>query len=155
MAVQELEIDEELFLPKYRHLLESEKLFDIDFMYGGRDSGKSRHVAQQLLMSCLSLDYFRCVLIRIVKYTIIGSQWQLLKDVAEQWGISHLFNSTVSPLEIRCLNGNSFISRGCDEPGKIKSIANPSHCWIEEGNQLEHEDFIVVMSSLRSDYGKA
>lgn len=150
----EIEIDEEVFLPKYRPLVETALLFDIDFLYGGRDSGKSRHIAQQLIIDCLSAEYFRCVLIRKVKDTIKGSQWQLIKDVCEQWGLSHLFKFTTSPLEIKCVNGNGFIARGCDEPGKIKSIANPSHAWIEEGNQLEKDDFTIIMSSLRSDYGK-
>lgn len=150
----EIEIDEEVFLPKYRPLVETASLFDIDFLYGGRDSGKSRHIAQQLIIDCLQSEYFRCVLIRKVKDTIKGSQWQLIKDVCEQWGFPHLFKFTTSPLEIKCINGNGFIARGCDEPGKIKSIANPSHAWIEEGNQLEKDDFTIIMSSLRSDYGK-
>jgi PBSX family phage terminase large subunit len=128
---------------------------DVDFLWGGRDSGKSRHIAQQLLVSCLQLTYFRCVLVRKVFNTIKDSQWQLLKDVAEEWKIDHLFQFKQSPLEIICeVNGNKFICRGMDEPGKLKSVSNPSHCWCEEGNQLEKDDFIIIMTSLRYNAGR-
>lgn len=147
-----VDIPKRAFLPCYHHLLESQA--DIDFLYGGRDSGKSRFIAQKLLIDCLSLPYFRCVLARKVFNTIKESQWQLLKDVAEEWGIDHLFNFRISPLEITCKNGNKFICRGMDEPGKLKSISNPSHCWAEEMNQLELDDFVVIMTSLRYNKGR-
>lgn len=152
------------FLPCYRHLLKNDIpnpanqlapiQIDIDFLWGGRDSGKSRHIAEQLLVDCLQSGYFRCVLVRKVFNTIKDSQWQLLKDIAEEWRIDHLFTFNKSPLEITCINGNKFICRGMDEPGKLKSVSNPSHCWVEEGNQLERDDFIIIMTSLRFNEGR-
>lgn len=41
-----------------------------------------------------------------------------------------------------------------DEPGKLKSVSNPSHCWVEEGNQLDRDDFIIIMTSLRYNAGR-
>ncbi len=41
-----------------------------------------------------------------------------------------------------------------DEPGKLKSVSNPSHCWVEEGNQIEKDDFIIIMTSLRYNTGR-
>jgi phage terminase large subunit len=155
-----------MFLPCYRHLLKNEVEvispveelapvpIDIEFLWGGRDSGKSRHIVQQLIYDCLRLPYFRCVLVRKVFNTIKESQWQLIKDVCEEWGVDHLFSFKQSPLEIICINGNKFICRGMDEPGKLKSIANPSHCWCEEGNQLEKDDFVIIMTSLRYNQGR-
>jgi phage terminase large subunit len=102
----------------------------------------------------MGLPYFRCVLVRKVFNTIKDSQWQLLKDIAEEWGVDHLFQFKQSPLEIICINGNRFICRGMDEPGKLKSVANPSHCWCEEGNQLDRDDFIIIMTSLRYNAGR-
>lgn len=108
----------------------------------------------ELLLSCMELPYFRCVLVRKVFNTIKDSQWQVLKDVAEEWGVDHLFTFHKNPLEITCVNGNKFICRGMDEPGKLKSISNPSHCWAEEMNQLDVDDFVVIMTSLRYNAGK-
>jgi PBSX family phage terminase large subunit len=145
-------ISKKVFLPCYHHLLQSP--YDIDLLWGGRDSGKSRDIAQQLIMDCLRLPYFRCVLLRKVFNTIKESQWQLIKDVAEEWKVDHLFTFTQAPLEIRCVNGNKFICRGMDEPGRLKSISNPSHAWAEEANQLELNDFIVMLTTLRYSLGK-
>lgn len=147
-----IKIPRKAFLPCYHHLLESRS--DIDFLWGGRDSGKSRFIASVLIMACLSLPYFRCVLVRKVFNTIKESQWQMIKDVATAWGVDHLFSFNASPLEIRCVNGNRFICRGMDDSANLKSISNPSHCWAEEMNQLSLDDFILIMTSLRCNTGK-
>jgi len=156
-----LEFHDDIFLPVYRPLVslttletpDPNKFFDIDFLYGGRDSGKSRHIAMQLVIDCLMSSYFRCVLVRKVGNTIKDSQWQLIKDVVEEWGLTTLFKFSKSPLEIRCANGNVFICRGLDEPTKLKSISNPSHCWVEEGNQITSEDFVTILTTLRYNDG--
>lgn len=146
-------ISEETFLPVYRHLLAPAD-YDIDFLYGGRDSGKSRHIAMQLVIDCMQLPYFRCILTRKVANTIKESQWQLIKDVVEEWGLDKFFTFNVNPLEIKCINGNRFFCRGLDEPARLKSVANPSHCWVEEGNQISAEDFVIILTSLRYNGGR-
>lgn len=148
----EIEIDKNVFLPCYHHLIDGSKFFDIEFLYGGRDSGKSRHIAMQLVMECLSTDYLKCLLIRKVQDTVRGSQFDLIKNVISLWGLSHLFKVNETRMEIICTaNGNGFYGRGLDDVGKIKSFNNPSHCWIEEGNQIEATDFVVILTSLRAN----
>lgn len=148
----DIEIDEEIFLPCYRHLLDSNA--NIDFIWGGRDSGKSHFSAQDYIKDCLNLDYFRCILIKKTYSSIKESQFQAIKDIIYEWQIEHLFHFKENPLEIHCINGNKFIARGCDDVGKLKSITNPSHAWIEEGNQLSQSDFITISTTLRSNRGK-
>jgi len=140
------------FLPVYQPLLKSNA--DIDFLWGGRDSGKTAHIARQLIYECMHLPYFRCVLARKVFNTIKESQWQMIKDICISWGVDHLFTFNQNPLEIKCVNGNKFICRGMDDASNLKSVANPSHCWAEEMNQLSQDDFILIMSSLRFNQGK-
>lgn len=152
MTATTVNISRKVFLPCYRHLLNSTS--DIDFLWGGRDSGKSAHIARQLILDCLRLPYFRCVLVRKVFNTVKDSQWQMIKDVVEEWGLQDLFTFNVSPLEIKCKNGNKFLCRGMDDPGRLKSISNPSHAWGEELNQFELDDFIVLMTSLRYNKGR-
>lgn len=152
MSEIEVHIPKKAFLPCYYHLLNSKS--DIDFLWGGRDSGKSAHIARQLVKDCLSLPYFRCVLARKVFNTIKESQWQMIKDVATSWGVDHLFTFNTNPLEIKCINGNKFICRGMDDAANLKSISNPSHCWAEEMNQMTLDDFILIMTSLRYNSGK-
>ena len=146
-----IDIDEDLFLPVFRPLLNSD--FNIEFLYGSRDSGKSRHIAQQLILKCLANKKFKCPLIRKVANTVKDSQWTMIKEVVEEWKLDHLFNFTRSPLEIRCISGGTFLARGMDEPKKIKSLTNPTDAWIEEGADLTADDWTIITTSLRStDY---
>lgn len=144
-----VKIPKRAFLPCYHHLLKSEA--DINFLWGGRDSGKTHFIAQRLVTKCLSAKNFRCVLIRKTFNAIHDSQWQAIKDVVEEWGLSSLFRFREAPLGIECVNGNKFIARGCDAPGNLKSIKDPTDCWYEEGNQLTLTDFITVATTLRSN----
>ena len=148
-----IEIEDDVILPVYRDLLHEPDEYSIEFLYGGRDSAKSYTTAQLLIIECLSLDYFRCALIRDVFGSIKDSQWQLIKDIVEAWGLLHKFTFTKAPLEIICDNGNKFISRGCDEPQNLKSITACNRAWIEEGI-TESAAFTVVLTTLRSTESK-
>ena len=120
-------------------------------LWGGRDSGKSYFAAQKLIIECLRLPYFRCIMVKKTYESIKDSQFQTIKDIIYEWNLDHLFRFSKSPLEIECkINGNKFIARGCDKPEKLKSIKDPSHVWYEEGNQLSYEDFITITSTVRS-----
>jgi len=148
-----IKVGRDAFLPCYRHLIDHPAY--LHFLWGGRDSGKSTFIAQILLLECLRSRYFRCILVKKTFESIKDAQWQTLKDIAEEWGISHLFRFTQSPLEITCIpNGNKFIARGCDKPEKLKSIKDPTVAWYEEGNQLSEDDFITVSTTLRSNKQK-
>lgn len=147
----EVDIDGEVFLPKYRQLLNNKS--DIRLLWGGRDSGKSRDTAMRKIVQCMGNDYFRELLIKKTFNSIKDSQWQTIKDIVDEWGLSHLFTFKTNPLEIDCVNGNKFIARGCDDPAKMKSIQNPSGCWIEEGNQLTESDWLIILTTLRSNLG--
>lgn len=158
MAEMNINIDyESVFLPCYHHLLNDgkkfrSKFFDIEFLYGGRDSGKSRHIAMQLLISCMVLPYFKCMIIRKVLNSVRESQFSLLKTLIEEWQLEQLFAINESRMEIIFIpNGNGFYGRGLDKADKIKSFNNPSHCWIEEGNQISKDDFVVILTSLRAN----
>lgn len=147
----EVEFDEDIFLPIYREINNADA--DIKFWYGGRDSGKSYNIAIMAIRECLSAEYFKCVLVRKTYNSIKESQYELLKSVVYKFGLEDLFVFKSSPLEIHCINGNRFITRGCDSPENIKSITEPSHAWYEEGNQLTAEDYTTVSTTLRSSLG--
>lgn len=148
----EVEIDKAVYLDCYHHILEQNDI-DIELLVGGRDSGKSRFLAQLTTDQAMSLDYFRCLLIKETHESIKDAQWQMIKDNAEQWGVDGLFKFITSPLSIRCLNNNTFAARGMDNPGKIRSFSNPSHAWVEEANQISETAFTTLLTGLRNDYG--
>ncbi len=93
-------------------------------------------------------------MVKSTENSIKDSQWQTIKDVVDQWGLSDFFRFKLAPLSIECHNGNKFIARGCDNPDRLKSIKDPSDVWYEEGNQIEMSDFITVSTTLRSNLVK-
>lgn len=148
----EVEIDKEVYLTCYHHLLDENDI-DIEILWGGRDSGKSKFVAQILTEESLSSDYFRCLLIKETHDSIKDSQWQMIQDTAAEWGVDNLYSFLTSPLSIKCVNGGAFATRGMNNPARIRSFTNPSHAWVEEANQLTETGFITLLTSLRSDFG--
>lgn len=148
----EVQIPVSVYLPCYRHLNKSQA--DINFLWGGRDSGKSHYIAQRLIRKCLKASYFRCIMVKKTSNSIEASQWQTIKDLVEEWGLSSLFTFKKAPLSIECVNGNRFIARGCDDPANLKSIKDPTDVWYEELNQLYLVDFITVATTLRSNKAK-
>jgi hypothetical protein len=161
----DITVEDDIFLDCYLHLVHEDdgQIFDIDFIYGGRDSGKSRHVAMQLVKECMKPGYFKYLLIRKVLNTVRSSQFDLIKSIIEEWHNEfkkirpdYDFQSEWSINESRLeiiwnRTGNGFYGRGLDDVGRIKSFNNPSGCWIEEGNQISNEDFVVILTSLRSN----
>ncbi len=142
-------------LPPWRQLINERfipLMSNVDrylILYGGRGSGKSDAIAKKLIKRCLTEKFFRFVLYRKVYNTIKDSQFQNIKDIIYEWGLQSLFTFTESPLLIRCVNGNKFICRGGDEPGKLKSIKDPTGVWYEEEIPDEN-DFITITASIRT-----
>lgn len=140
-----------VYLPCYKHLNKSQA--DINFLWGGRDSGKSHYIAQRLIRKCMREKYFRCLLVKKTFNSIHDAQWQTIKDIVNDWGLKDFFKFKESPLSIECANGNRFLAKGCDDASNLKSIKDPTDVWYEELNQLDLTDFITVATTLRS--GKA
>jgi PBSX family phage terminase large subunit len=150
MSIQ-VEIDKQVYLSCFHHLLDDVEDIDIELIWGGRDSGKSIFLSQFMLEQCMSRDYFRCILVKETHESIKDAQWQSLKDIAEDWQVDQLFKFGVAPMSISCVNKNTFLTRGLNDPGRIRSIANPSGAWVEEANQISEDGFITLITSLRSD----
>lgn len=147
----DIEVDEDVFLPVYKKHITTDAT--IRLLYGGRDSGKSRHIAQTLIVNCLANKDFRGILVKKTFESIKDSQVQMLRDVIIEWNLQDYFTFTQKPLEIKCINGGRFLARGMDEPANIRSITNPTNAWVEEGDQLDQTDFITLLTSLRSNKG--
>src|SRR6056297_3586584 len=147
--MHEIEWDDSVYLPCYQKIRESNA--DVKLYWGGRDSGKSYNIALEWIEKCLTADYFKGILIRKTFASIKGSQYEMIETIVKDHGLQDLFRFTVSPLEIRCINGNKIIARGCDDPGNIKSNTNPSDAWYEEADKLTEEEYITVSTTLRSE----
>lgn len=116
---------------------------------GGRGSSKSDWAAKYLIFRCLTAPFFRCILVRKQYNTIKDSQYQNLKDIITGMGLAPLFTFRENPLEIRCINGNKFIARGCDDPTKLKSTKDPTCVWYEE-DIPEENHWLTITTSIRT-----
>ncbi|MGI4864163.1 MAG: phage terminase large subunit [Janthinobacterium lividum] len=138
--------------PKFRPYLRDRSRHLL--LWGGRDSTKSDFVALELLLDCMQLPYFLCVMIREKQNTIADSQIATLKKVAEREGLSRYFRFPQGPtgvLEVSCLlNKNKFIGRGTDDMDRMKSVSDPTCAWYEEANQIAKDDADVVSTTLRT-----
>lgn len=118
-------------------------------MKGGRGSSKSDFAAKKLIYKCLHSKFFRCIVIRAKYNTLEASCYSNLKDTIISLGLEELFTFKLQPLSVNCINGNSFLFRGCDDTNTIKSVKDPTDIWWEEDIPSE-EDWITVTSSVRT-----
>ena len=123
--------------------------------FGGRGSGKSHQEALGFIIRLLQPSFFRGVLVRNIGDTIRNSQFRVICDLIEKHGLGHLISINESRLEFHCaMTGNSIISRGLRKSKKtdtavFKSIADPTHVWIEEAEEIDEEDFNKIDGSVR------
>jgi phage terminase large subunit len=134
--VVELQVEPDCVPDWFWPLLENNDRYLL--LWGGRDSAKSDGIALKLLLACINLPYFKCVMARKQLNKVFGSIQATLEKVAKREGIDHLFRFGISPQGVWCKeNGNSFLPFGMDEVGNIKSLSDPTHVWYEEANQIE------------------
>lgn len=149
-----IEWNENITLPKYRELYHTEA--DIILLWGGRLSGKSRNIPHIVIRDILQHDKSKVVLVREVFETIKESIYAEFDDFIENNDFySHgLFTRTKTPLEIHCSNGSKILTRGCDNPNKIKSIKEPDTFIIEEADQISEQAFDFILTTARSSKKK-
>src|SRR5574343_213869 len=116
-------------------------------LYGSRGSGKSQFVGQKLLMRCLKEKNHLFLLVRKVHRTIKGSQLKLLKRLISEYKLNKYF--TFYENEIKCINGNGFVTAGLDDAEKLKSMEGITGYWIEEATELTEEDCRNVDAVMR------
>lgn len=123
--------------------------------YGSRGSGKSHQEALGFIIHLLQPAFFRGVLVRNIGDTIRNSQYRVICDLIERHGLGHLITANDSRLEFHCpRTGNGIISRGLrksrlTDTAVFKSIADPTHVWIEEAEEIDEDDFNKIDGSVR------
>lgn len=141
----------DVFLPSFhdwkRAVDEGEYLKYV--LSGGRGSGKSSHVAMQIILDVIEKP-ITALCVRKVQNTIQESCFEQLKEAMDILQVSHLFKINLNPLKITYVpRGNSIIFRGADDPNKIKSIKMSKFpiaiLWIEELSEFKLEDEVSVI----------
>lgn len=123
-------------------------------LYGSRNSAKSDFACLKMLLECLYLPKFKCLMVRRVKDAVKDSVYEMLKECAERNKIDHLFDFKDHITRIYCkVNGNSFIPKGTYETlgstGTTKSVTNPTHAIVDEMDELTKDEWTKLVLSLR------
>lgn len=124
---------------------------------GGRGSAKSTHIAFTLILDMMRYP-ITTLCVRRVGNTLSESVFEQLKEAIEMLGVSHEWETKVSPLQlIYKPRGNKIIFRGADDPNKIKSIKVSKFpvttMWFEELAEVKTEEELstIVNSVLRAE----
>lgn len=152
------EVFTESFIDVHREIKKGEHLKYV--LKGGRASGKSSFVAQEIVLDTIKYP-ITPLCVRKVGNTLQESCYEQIKEAIDQLQLGEYFKFNISPLKITFIpRGNSIIFRGADDPAKIKSIKMAKYpiarLWIEELAEFKTEDEVSMIenSILRGELEK-
>lgn len=120
------------------------------FLVGGYGSSKSYHVAVKIIKKLLE-EKRKALVVREVFDTLRESCFDLLQEVALAMGFDEsIIKFTVSPMQVRFINGSKIIFKGMDKPTKVKSINGVSIIWVEECSEVKYEGIKELIGRLRN-----
>lgn len=128
------------------HLNDYSKRYEI--YYGGAGSGKSKFIAQKLILKGMN-DRRKFLVLRKVNSTSKNSTFQLLLDTLSEWKLLDKSKVNRTALQITLPSGSIFICMGLDDPEKLKSIAGITDAWMEEATEFTQNDFNQVDLRIR------
>lgn len=133
-----LEEYEELFNPSWRNIV----------FYGGRGSGKSRHVALALTLRGRQEKHL-ILCTRELQNTIADSVHALLKEIIETNGFT---DYEVTDKEItNTITGTRFIFKGLRHNAtEIKSTEGITLCWVEEAQSISEASLKILAPTIRA-----
>ena len=89
---------------------------------GGRASGKSSFIAQEIILDIIKYP-ITILCVRKIGNTLQESCYEQIKEAIDQLNLNDYFKLNISPLKITYTpRGNAIIFRGADDSAKIKSI---------------------------------
>lgn len=138
--------DPGLYIPEFIPVINSNHTGIL--LFGSRGSAKS--YAKEL--KCIIDSYekpTRCICIRKTYASLEDSVYKTMQDIVQDLELTSDFTFLKSPLRIVHKNGNEFIFKGMDKPGKAKSVKDPNCANFEEIDELDEQDFKQTLLSLR------
>lgn len=127
----------ELFNPDWRNIV----------LYGGRSGGKSRAVAEALLLQGRQKK-LRILATREIQNTIKDSVHRLLADLIEQYGFNDY--AVQKDMIVNTLTGTEFIFKGLKHNiNEIKSTEGIDRCWVEEAQSVTEASLDVLAPTIR------
>lgn len=134
-------------LPEKLEPLFKPKRFKV--IYGGRGSGKSRGVAEALILKA-QLEKHRILCTREFQGSIRESVHRLLTDTITRQGAEPYFETLQNGITGQ--NGSEFIFEGLkNNVTKIKSFEGVTICWCEEAENITEFSWDTLIPTIRTD----
>lgn len=92
----------------------------------------------------------KVLVIRKYATTLKDSVFQLIIDTLKKWKIYEYCKINLSTYTITFPNESVFLFKGLDDSEKIKSIADVTDIWCEEGTELSEDEFTQLDLRLRA-----
>lgn len=148
MANINLKLSKSLFNDVYfPHLLDYTRRTEV--YYGGAGSGKSVFIGQKLITkACKTVR--KILVIRKVGTTLKDSVFALIVEQLKKWKLYQYCSINQTTYTITLPNGSVFLFKGLDDSEKIKSIADITDIWVEEGTECSKDDFDQLDLRLRA-----
>lgn len=138
----------DLFQPRPRYAV----------LMGGRGAGRSTVESQYIIARLIAPQYFRCAIMRFILSDVRNSCFRELKDRAEELGILDQLEINESQMTItygqNSIHAHGFRKSSGDQKAKLKSLANYTHVWMEEADEVPEEDAMQLDDSLRTVKGE-
>lgn len=132
--------------PKYMQYLNDDRKYQIYF--GSAGSGKSRFIAQKLIMLLLK-EKRKLLCMRQTFASMRDSVYAELKAVANDMGVGNHIKFKEATLNIVFPNGSTVIMKGADDEQKLLSVSGITDCWIEEATEISQEIFEQLQLRVR------
>lgn len=127
-------------------------------MKGSAGSGKSVDTAQMYILRLMEQKGRNLVCVRKSDITNRDSTYAELLSAIARLGVGGYWQTFLSPLQLRCTNGNVIIFRGMNDERqreKLKSITfatgKLTDVWIEEMTEITQADFEIIDDRLRGE----
>lgn len=125
----------------------------IQLIFGGRGSGKSKHIVRQIVADTYSgHNWLVC---RYYKVDLRNSCFNEILEVIDDWGLTDEFSVDKSTMTITCLhNSRQIIFGALEEPRRLKSLKPKkgilTDIFMEEGDECpSYEAFETLDNCLR------
>lgn len=136
---------------RIKFLEEYEELFNADWrnivFYGGRGSGKSRHVGLALTLRGRQKK-LRILCTRELQNTIADSVHKLLSDIINEYGFT---DYEITEKSIRnTITGTEFLFKGLRHNStEIKSMEGIDIAWVEEAQSISESSLKLLIPTIR------
>ncbi len=149
MAQIQLNLDKEIFVPKFFPLL-------LDYSHrwevymGSAGSSKSYFITQKIIVRCLR-EKIKIVVCRRTATTIRNTCFSLFKDILAKWKLTPFVKIRETDFNIKFPNGSEIIFMGLDEETKLLSLNNIGAIFIEEAFEVPKPIVEQLNLRLRGD----